>query len=164
MKTLSFSARRQHGAALAIGLILLLILTVLGVSGLGTATTEVRLADNNKQREYAFQAAESAMRTTLLNGGLITIDGTELENDLVRDVVTNFTFDHNNAAGSMADAGVDVNVTTLYRGRGLPSSAACGQYDIARTSMVHMLIDSRATGARGATSVVRQGFCVPAPR
>jgi Tfp pilus assembly protein PilX len=155
--------RHQRGAALVIGLILLLILTVLGVSGLGTATTEVRLADNNKQREYAFQSAESALRASLQNGGLIVIDGSEVENTPIRDV-RRYTYNHVDAENSVAPANITVDVNSLYRGRGLPSGSGCGDYDAEDFTMVHFLLDSRATGARGARSAVRQGFCIPAPR
>ena len=130
MNTLSPSMQRQRGAALVVGLVLLLILTLLGVSGLGTATTEVRLADNNKQREFAFQAAESGVNEAILSGGLIAIDGTEVENTAVRDVNT-YEYDHIDAAGNVPEANVAVEVTPMYRGTGdVPVSAAGSGYAI----------------------------------
>lgn len=148
---------QQHGAALVVGLILLLILTVLGVSSLGTASTEVRLADNNKQREYVFQSAESAVNTDLTRGGLLIIDGTEAENDILRS--RNLTYDHRDAEGSVADANVNVAVDTLYRGRGNPPTG----YEIGRFQSVHFVTHAAATATRGARSNVRQGFLIPAP-
>lgn len=148
---------RQQGAALVIGLVLLLILTVLGVSGLGTATTEVRLADNNKQREYTFQAAESAARESVQRGGLIVLPVAALENDEVR-TERNYTYDHNNASGDVADAGIDVNVRTVYRGRGNANEGEIGTFQ-----NVHFLSHAEAEGARGARSTVRQGFFILAP-
>ena len=49
---------RQKGAALVVGLMLLVIVTVLAVSAVGTASTEMIMAGNEQFRERAFQAAE----------------------------------------------------------------------------------------------------------
>lgn len=157
MRPRSFNLQRQDGAALVVGLILLLILTVLGVSGLGTATTEVRLADNTKQREYAFQSAESAVSADLARGGVLVIGGDEVENDILR--TRNYTYAHRDAEGSVADANVGVQVATHYRGRGNPPNG----YEIGRFQSVHFVSHSAATAARGARSSVRQGFLIPAP-
>ena len=56
---------RQAGAALVVGLVLLMVLTVLAVSGMGTATTGLALANNNQYFENAFQAAESGVEEAL---------------------------------------------------------------------------------------------------
>ena len=50
--------KRQRGAALVVGLMLLVIVTVLAVSAVGTASTEMVMAGNEQFRERAFQAAE----------------------------------------------------------------------------------------------------------
>jgi len=52
------TARRQAGAALVVGLILLLLLTILAISGVVTSTLELRMAGNQQLQERAFQAAE----------------------------------------------------------------------------------------------------------
>jgi type IV pilus assembly protein PilX len=54
-------ARRERGVALFIALVVLLIITVLGVSGLQTTTLEERMAASARDRDIAFQAAESAL-------------------------------------------------------------------------------------------------------
>lgn len=55
-------ARRQSGAALLITLILLLVLTLLGVSSMQSTTMQERMSGNTRDREVAFQAAEAALR------------------------------------------------------------------------------------------------------
>ena len=58
------SAKTQHsqrGVALFLALVVLLIITVLGVSGLQTTTLEERMAANARDRDLAFQAAEAAL-------------------------------------------------------------------------------------------------------
>ncbi|MEL7537460.1 MAG: pilus assembly PilX N-terminal domain-containing protein [Pseudomonadota bacterium] len=57
--------RKQQGAALVVGMILLMVLTVLAISGMNTATTELALAQNTQYFENAFQAAESGIEEAL---------------------------------------------------------------------------------------------------
>lgn len=52
----------QKGAALVIGLMILLVMTVLGISSMGTTVLQERMANNNRQKQIAFQAAEAALR------------------------------------------------------------------------------------------------------
>lgn len=53
--------QRQSGVALFIALVILLIITVLGISGLQTTTLEERMAAGARDRDLAFQAAEAAL-------------------------------------------------------------------------------------------------------
>lgn len=52
----------QRGAALVVALIILLILTILGVTAMQTTTMEEKMAGNARDRDLAFQAAEAALR------------------------------------------------------------------------------------------------------
>ena len=51
----------QRGAALAISLIFLLVLTLVGVTAMSTTTMQERMAGNLRDTGMAFQAAESAL-------------------------------------------------------------------------------------------------------
>jgi hypothetical protein len=53
--------RAQTGATLIVGLVLLLVLTVIGVSGMNTATMEITMAANTQFQQDAFQAAEDGI-------------------------------------------------------------------------------------------------------
>ncbi len=55
----------QRGATLIVGLVLLLVLTVLGVSGMNTATMEINMAANMQFQQDAFQMAEDAIDIAL---------------------------------------------------------------------------------------------------
>ncbi|HZD51807.1 MAG TPA: pilus assembly PilX N-terminal domain-containing protein, partial [Woeseiaceae bacterium] len=59
---------RQTGAALVVGLVLLVVVTVLAISGMNTATTELAIARNDQNYENAFQAAETGLETALSQG------------------------------------------------------------------------------------------------
>lgn len=61
--------QRQRGAALVIGLVLLVVITVLAISGMNTATTELAMARNDQFAENAFQAAETGLENALTQGG-----------------------------------------------------------------------------------------------
>jgi len=60
--------RQQQGAALIIGLILLLILTLLAVAGMNTATLELQMAGNEQYQQRAFEAAETAIEQAIETG------------------------------------------------------------------------------------------------
>jgi len=68
----SIGPRRQQGAALVIGLILLVVLTILAVSGVFTSTMELRMVRNSQSQERSFQAAEVAVEDALANPVLST--------------------------------------------------------------------------------------------
>ena len=68
--------RKQSGAALVVGLVLLVVITVLAISGINTATTELAMARNHQNYENAFQAAETGLEQALSQGGFNTLAGT----------------------------------------------------------------------------------------
>jgi len=55
-------ARRQRGAVLITGLIFLVVLTLIAVSGASNVTLEERMAGSQRDAHLAFQSAESALR------------------------------------------------------------------------------------------------------
>lgn len=57
----SFPAK-QKGAVLVVGLIILVIMTLIGISTIGTTVMQERMNGNVRDRQLAFQAAESALR------------------------------------------------------------------------------------------------------
>ena len=57
--------RHQRGAALLVGLMMLVIVTLLAVTAMGTATTELVMAGNEQFRERAFQAAETGIEMAI---------------------------------------------------------------------------------------------------
>lgn len=71
----AFVHHRQQGAALVVGLILLVVLTILAVSGVFTANMELRMVRNTQSQERSFQAAEVAIEDALANPVLSTSAG-----------------------------------------------------------------------------------------
>ena len=77
-KTTLTHPNRQQGAALVVGLMLLVVITILAISGMNTATTELALARNDQAYENAFQAAETGLETALAQGQFATTGNTAL--------------------------------------------------------------------------------------
>ena len=69
---------KQQGAALVVGLMLLVVITILAISGMNTATTELALARNDQAYENAFQAAETGLETALAQGQFATTGNSTL--------------------------------------------------------------------------------------
>jgi type IV pilus assembly protein PilX len=80
---------KQDGAALVVGLILLVVVTVLAVSGMNTATTELAMARNDQNFENAFQAAETGIENALAQGTFNTMANVNIaQNVNANDTVT----------------------------------------------------------------------------
>ncbi|TCK19146.1 type IV pilus assembly protein PilX [Thiogranum longum] len=56
------SRHSQQGAVLAVALMILLIMTMIGISGMRGTILQERMANNTRDRNQAFQAAESSLR------------------------------------------------------------------------------------------------------
>lgn len=79
MKKIQITSRqKQQGAALVVGLMLLVVITVLAISGMNTATTELALVRNDQASETAFQAAETGLATALSQGQFATAGATAM--------------------------------------------------------------------------------------
>lgn len=54
--------RAQGGAALAVSLVMLLLMTMIGLAGMQSTVLEERMTGNLRDRDLAFKAAESALQ------------------------------------------------------------------------------------------------------
>lgn len=55
------SRTRQSGAVLIVAMIILVILTLLGVTAMNTSSLQERIASNTQEQVHAFQAAETGL-------------------------------------------------------------------------------------------------------
>lgn len=55
----------QKGAALIVGMIVLLVMTLIGVSSLNMTTTELKMAGNLQAYDVSFQAADAIIQQTI---------------------------------------------------------------------------------------------------
>lgn len=90
--------KRQGGSALIVTLILLLVITVIGVAGMGSTILQERMAGNMQDSAQVFEATESGLR---LCEDRVDADNSEAEGigdtDEVADFEAGHTFDPANA-------------------------------------------------------------------
>ena len=133
----------QSGAALFVGLVLLLVMTVLGVSGMSTSTLELVMAGNAQAQQRAFQAAETGIDIAIAQTVFTTTEPWDRTFSVGEDsVMVCRTFEQ---ASGVPDAAFSLGV-------GIPSVEA-----------YHFEIEARGTGPRGARSTHVQSFYVLGP-
>lgn len=80
--------RAQRGAALIMALVILLVLTVLGISALTTTTLEEKMSGNTQETTRAFEAAESGVNSALGTAGVLNLNASTV-NDFTYGGFTN---------------------------------------------------------------------------
>ncbi len=60
--TRSFYSNKQNGAVLIVALLMLLLLTIIGISSMRGSTMQERMAGNMRDQSIAFQASETSLR------------------------------------------------------------------------------------------------------
>ncbi|MCH6573485.1 MAG: hypothetical protein IH809_07570, partial [Proteobacteria bacterium] len=68
--------RNQDGAALVVGLVLLMILTLLAISSMTSSTTEISMAQNAQYTQNAFQSAETGIGIAVASNNWSTTTAT----------------------------------------------------------------------------------------
>ena len=131
----------QQGAALITALVMLVILTMLGLSSMSTNTMEERMAANTQESNRAFQAAESG-----LDQGYADADSFNLNN--TEDNPNTFTVtDFGSYDATLTYSIAYRQQTPPKRNSGWDSTYALYHFDT----------DSTATTASGASSSIHAG-------
>lgn len=138
--------KQQNGAALVVGLMLLVILTLLAISGMGTATTELVMAGNEQFQARAFQAAETGIERVIAAGAFNPVATTQTAASLA--VTTQPTTQDDR-----------FEATTRPRGTTLPPPG----FSLDAFTSEHFEIVSQGTSARNAASTHTQGLFLLAP-
>lgn len=125
----------QRGVTLAVSLVLLLAITIIGVSSLTTTSLEERMAGNIQELNRAFQTAESGLNQAFANSA---------DFSLAQPVTSNVTNTH-----AFAEATTEFKQFTKPR-RGSGWSAK-------EFSSAHFETESTGTTNSGAVATVHQG-------
>jgi type IV pilus assembly protein PilX len=134
---------RQTGATLIVGLILLLVLTVVGVSGMNTSTLQVAMSGSSVYQQDAFQMAEDGIDIAIGSRGFST------GQPLLVNWTGNPDYDRR-------------SVTTFKIATGIPGNSAFSQgQGINVPQAWHYDIISVGKGARNATATHTQSFFMP---
>ncbi len=138
--------RRQRGAALVVGLLLLTVITLLAIAGMNSASVELVMAGNSQFHQKAFQAAETGIETTLVTGGFLPGGADESNPDVA-------------VTGSAPDKYTSTLRSDLG---GLPQPAIWGN-SAGSFSTYHFQISSIGASARSSQTTHVQGVAVLAP-
>jgi hypothetical protein len=135
---------RQAGTTLVVSLVLLLVLTVLAVSGMHTATTEIAMAANAQYEEDAFQMAEDGIDVAIATHAFATTAPTTVP--------------------WLGDAALPADrqaVTTFATATPVPDRAF--SLGTEAFQAFHFDVVSVGHGSRGATATHNQSFYVVGP-
>lgn len=132
---------RQSGAALVVGMVLLIVLTLLSVTAMQTSTLELQMAGNAQFGQNAFQAAEAGLERAMGAADLV------LEDQIAAHDLPG-TADTAQTTVSWVDA-----TPNLRGGTSLGAGFAAHHFEV----------NSVGTAARGATATHRQGFFIIGP-
>jgi hypothetical protein len=158
----------QGGAALVIGLLLLLVMTMLALTGMSSAALELQMAGNEQFQERAFQAAESGIAQALAAGGFTTnpaafsaryIDAAAPDPIPIRG-------QGRPIAGCPAQSGDAAGQCEYFLRFDLANgiTPVPGEADDTEAGLAyHFVIDSYGVAERGAQSQLTLGFYVIAP-
>jgi type IV pilus assembly protein PilX len=150
MKTM-YSYKKQQGAALIVGLVLLVVITVLAISGMNTATTELAMARNDQNYENAFQAAETGLETALSQGSFDTAAAT---------AVTTIINTHDSVIAQIAYEDWSIVPDKAFS---LGSGSGVSAYHFVATSSAESRRAPGSTTDRDSTAVHTQAFYVVGP-
>ena len=67
-------SNKQSGAALVIGLIMLLVMTLIGVTSMNSTRTELKIANNFSNHSKAFQTAALMIERAMVDPAIIWLD------------------------------------------------------------------------------------------
>ncbi len=143
--------KKQDGAALVVSLILLVVITVLAISGMNTATTELAMARNDQNYENAFQAAETGLALALGQGAFDTLAGALVTQTITTNesVDTQITFEDSTPVPDRA--------FSLGAGSGIAA------YHFIATAQATSMRDPGNPTDRDSTAVHTQAFYVVGP-
>jgi type IV pilus assembly protein PilX len=162
---------RQRGAALVVGLLLLLVLTLLAISGMTTASNELQMAGNEQYQERAFQAADAGVERAIRAGiyNTTTTIGTYIP-----------SADPNLPPTPQRGSGVAGCMRTIADDGSVTDTEDCYEYfmrfdEQTGTTPVpggvsspglqayHFVVDAYGTSNRGAVSHLTQSFYIVGP-
>jgi len=145
--------KRQQGAVLIVGLLLLVVITILAVSGMNTATTELAMARNNQTHENVFQAAETGLENALAVGNF---SPTPAPQDIPIPPM---------GAYEVVSAEVQFEDTTLVPDKAFSLGVGSGiaAYHFLATSQAAYRVDPPNISDRDATATHTQAFYVVGP-
>lgn len=165
------SVKGQGGSALIVSLLILIVLSLLGLTAVRTTTLEEKMAGNLRDDSLAFQAAESALRDAeTFVESVVSVNAFNDTGGLYSEASTDpdyFAAATWGAGNSVAYSGTIAGVATqpryIIKYVGVDSSGSgalnIGGYGNQQAGSLHTFrITARGTGGRDTTQVALQEF------
>lgn len=130
--------RQQRGTALIMSLVILVILTILGITALSTSSLEEKMAGSMQEVTRALEAAESGVNSALATAGVLNLNAT---------TTNSFAYD-SGASGSAQVVSSFIEFSPPKRGSGYSA-----QYRAANFSL-----NSKGTTTSNARVTINQGI------
>ncbi|MDH3513269.1 MAG: PilX N-terminal domain-containing pilus assembly protein [Gammaproteobacteria bacterium] len=135
----------QRGTALIMSMVILMILTILGITAMGTASLEEKMSGNTQEATRAFQAAESGL-SEAFNGAQFELTGV---------TTNNYTYD----GGKSGSATVNTEWRQNTNPRRSAKASSAVNFESANFNQ-----QSTGTTPVGAKAVVNQGVAQLVPK
>ena len=149
----------QRGAVLVVGLILLMVLTVLGISGMNTATLELAMAGNTQYHQQAFQAAETGIDISIAQRNFNTAGPAVVPVTPLGDTITSGM-----GMGSTTTAAYHTEaVSTFMENTPVPNDAFSMGVSTGSVQAFHFDIVAIGRGPGNAVSTHNQSFYIVGP-
>ncbi len=145
---------KQRGAALVVSLILLLVLTIIAIVGMSTATLELAMAGNMQYQNSAFEAADSIVEAELTRNDIAPMNNPGAMPLIVTNQNREFR-DPTSRLVATASAATNYFGLTGVSGWQLGGATSFAAF--------HFEINGVSAAAQGATASHRQGYYVVGP-
>lgn len=154
MNPVNHPGTTQRGASLIVSLILLLVLTILGVVGMSSATLELAMAGNLQYQNGAFEAADSIVEAEIVRTDIAPLTAPGPLPAIAANTDREFRDTDNRLVATASAA-------TRYVGQtGVTGWQIGGPIAF---SAFHFEINAESTAPQGASASHRQGFYVVGP-
>ena len=147
-KQITFSHHKQQGAALVTALFLLVVLTMLALSGMNTNIMDERMAGNSQEKARAFRAAEIGIELAFDDEEAFAMTNTTASDD------GSSSDPYNKSSNDIGDYEANVDYNAVYiqktrppRGSGWDSTMA----------FYHFRLSAKSTTTSGVSSSMAQG-------
>lgn len=118
-----------RGTALVMSLVILVILTILGITAMGTSTLEERMAGSMQEATRAFEAAESGVNSALSAAGGLSLNKLCANNDYVS--LPPFSYGSGGQSGSATVKPCFIQYSPPKRGSGYSAKDRAANFSIA---------------------------------
>ena len=148
---------RQQGAVLVVSLVMLVVLTLLGVSVMNMTQLQERMAGNQQEDTQAFQSAETGLSAGFSDDAAWNPTPGFSVNGTVASVSANNNDGINGSNATVIPNAVGRQNETTYRTQYLSSTNPPTGYDVAQFRRAHFDFESNGTTQSGFSYVLHGG-------